>query len=599
MTTCCELHAQLTGIAINDNGVKADTSAMLDVNVNVTNPKRGFLLPRITTAERDAIYQPAKALLVYCTNVDSLEMNIGTAAAPHWIAFGPGSSLVGWYTTGNSGTNSGSNFIGTTDNVSLRFRTNNIERMLIDSFGRVGIGSSAFDATNPEKLLVDYGNTSSHTLATLRGSIDDYLQINIQNKSNGVNASTDYVATSDNGTDSTWYVDLGINSSTYSPGVANWGGPSDAYLYSYAKNLLIGTQQSYSDIIFMYGGGSTRVNTALRIMAPGGNIVVGTGEGTTAAMGNTIRGPNAGGTNIPGGSVTLQGGSGSAAGTGGSVNILAGTSPAGAYGEVNINANGNFASNINTGTSNSDVTIGGSSNNILFPKFNTVGSVFYSSAATGQIATTAVGTSGQFLMSNGAAAPSWSSGNGSFWQLTGNSGTVAGTNFLGTTDAVDVVTKTNNTERLRVTSAGNVGIGLSNPSYKLQVFAAANPLYLTGVQNGTVSTDSVLVITGGIVKKIQPLGTFASINKGTYSVTIPALSNNTGVSVTVTVTNAPFSATGPNPVVAINPEADLPAGLVIAWSRVSATNTVKIAFQNTSNSSMSARTLNFDISIIQ
>ncbi|MDX1902875.1 MAG: hypothetical protein SFU27_01855 [Thermonemataceae bacterium] len=41
------------------------------------------------------------------------------------------------------------------------------------------------------------------------------------------------------------------------------------------------------------------------------------------------------------------------------------------------------------------------------------------------------------------------------WLLTGNAGTTAGTNFLGTTDAQDLVFKTNNTERARVLSGGN------------------------------------------------------------------------------------------------------------------------------------------------
>lgn len=41
------------------------------------------------------------------------------------------------------------------------------------------------------------------------------------------------------------------------------------------------------------------------------------------------------------------------------------------------------------------------------------------------------------------------------WSLLGNSGTNASTNFLGTTDAVDLVFRTNNTEKSRITSAGN------------------------------------------------------------------------------------------------------------------------------------------------
>lgn len=44
------------------------------------------------------------------------------------------------------------------------------------------------------------------------------------------------------------------------------------------------------------------------------------------------------------------------------------------------------------------------------------------------------------------------------WNLTGNSGTNSSTNFVGTSDGQDLVLKTNNLERMRVNSNGNVGI---------------------------------------------------------------------------------------------------------------------------------------------
>ncbi len=82
---------------------------------------------------------------------------------------------------------------------------------------------------------------------------------------------------------------------------------------------------------------------------------------------------------------------------------------------------------------------------------------------------------------------------GSGWGLTGNSGTVAGTNFIGTTDAIDYVVKTNNTEKLRVTSAGLVQIGgaVSDPAnVQLQVVNNQNNPTRFVVQNTTDGTDS-------------------------------------------------------------------------------------------------------------
>ena len=42
------------------------------------------------------------------------------------------------------------------------------------------------------------------------------------------------------------------------------------------------------------------------------------------------------------------------------------------------------------------------------------------------------------------------------WSLNGNTGSNPTTNFIGTADAKDFVLKTNNTERMRLTSSGNV-----------------------------------------------------------------------------------------------------------------------------------------------
>lgn len=159
--------------------------------------------------------------------------------------------------------------IGTIDNYDLPFITNNTEKMRITSTGRVAIGTSTFDATNPEKLLVDAGNTSSFNVISGKGTIDNYLQLNIQNKSATGNASSDLVATADNGNESVNYVDLGINSSAYtnvsSPII---GGINNAYLYSTGNDFIIGNGIANKNLRF-FTGGYALTNERFRITGTG------------------------------------------------------------------------------------------------------------------------------------------------------------------------------------------------------------------------------------------------------------------------------------------------------------------------------------------
>lgn len=53
-----------------------------------------------------------------------------------------------WTLTGNASTVTGTNFLGTTDNLSLRFRTNNTLKMIVDSTGNVGM-----ERVTPSTLL--------------------------------------------------------------------------------------------------------------------------------------------------------------------------------------------------------------------------------------------------------------------------------------------------------------------------------------------------------------------------------------------------------------------------------------------------------------
>ena len=65
------------GIAVNGDGSPPDSSAMLDVQ----STTGGFLMPRMTTEQREAIDSPAVGLMVYDTDTNGF----WCFAGPEWI----------------------------------------------------------------------------------------------------------------------------------------------------------------------------------------------------------------------------------------------------------------------------------------------------------------------------------------------------------------------------------------------------------------------------------------------------------------------------------------------------------------------------------
>jgi hypothetical protein len=61
-------------------GENRDTSAVLDLQSN----QKGFLLPRLTQGQRDAIPAPAMGLMIFNTSKQCIEVNIGVPTTPAW-----------------------------------------------------------------------------------------------------------------------------------------------------------------------------------------------------------------------------------------------------------------------------------------------------------------------------------------------------------------------------------------------------------------------------------------------------------------------------------------------------------------------------------
>jgi Chaperone of endosialidase len=183
--------------------------------------------------------------------------------------------------------------IGTISNYSLPFITNNTEKMRLTSSGNLGIGTSTFNGTYPEKLLVDAGTTTSVNAIVGKGSIDSYLQLNIQNNSSGASASSDVVATANNGSETTNYIDMGINGGSNASGIM--GVANDAYLYNIGQNLLVGTGTAAKSLVFMTGGTTQATNERMRVDG-NGKVGIGTNaipKGTIGAAKFAIEGTTA------------------------------------------------------------------------------------------------------------------------------------------------------------------------------------------------------------------------------------------------------------------------------------------------------------------
>lgn len=106
---------------------------------------------------------------------------------------------------------------------------------------RMIIGSGSLHSDNPETLHVF--NSGSFNIAHFEGLSNTYAQINVKNPSNNSGASSDIVATADNGTEEIHYVNMGINSSGFM-NEFSVGYQNDAYVYNAGRDLYIGTMEA-------------------------------------------------------------------------------------------------------------------------------------------------------------------------------------------------------------------------------------------------------------------------------------------------------------------------------------------------------------------
>jgi len=121
---------------------------------------------------------------------------------------------------------------------------------------------------------------------------------------------------------------------------------------------------------------------------------------------------------------------------------------------------------------------------------------------------------------------SWTSfSGGSAWDILGNSGTTPAINMLGTSDVQDLSLVTNGTEAIRITSNGEIGIGLTTPTAMLVVSSPSVvsitqdfETIVTGVLTTSTASDpyfidnnvSCVASDGWIIETYDASGTFCT-----------------------------------------------------------------------------------------
>jgi len=69
------------GAQVGIGTTEPDESAILDLH----SDSKGFLMPRLSTAQRDAILLPANGLMIYNSTLNDGQINIGTPDVPNWV----------------------------------------------------------------------------------------------------------------------------------------------------------------------------------------------------------------------------------------------------------------------------------------------------------------------------------------------------------------------------------------------------------------------------------------------------------------------------------------------------------------------------------
>ncbi len=471
-------------IGVNTSGATPNLSALLDIDATGLSPKLGLLIPRFTFAERTGIItllQAAQGLVVYQTDgVQGFYYNTSTTTTPAWSYLSDASSS--WTTAGNTLTGTlpvtPNEWIGSINAADWIVKTNNAERMRVNSTGNIGIGTIAPAGTFLATINPTTGAIPSGISIPMSGATSTAYGIDISANNQQINGVR--VVNSSTGTSNAFSAVSGILTATNI--VSGYLGYRTNGGLSYGLFGINGTNATYAAnastwaafiegraVISSEASPTSALGTDLEIR----NTTTGAGVPATVSLRQTLTNAAAA-TNLavlnfgdnnqltPQAQISVVRGAVSSGAADLPTDIVFSNTPDGSATlteRMRILNNGNVGIGTVTPNASALLDIESATKGLLIPQVILTGAnaaapvttpltslLVYNTATVGTGTTSNDLTLGYYYW-NGAKWISLSGGvTGNNWSITGNAGTTPGTNFLGTTDAKALEFKVKNTK---------------------------------------------------------------------------------------------------------------------------------------------------------
>jgi len=349
-------------------------------------------------------------------------------------------------------------------------------------------------------------NDYDFTNALLQGdiNIDSYGQYVLKNHSQTANASADLVAVANNGDDSSYYIDMGINSNVYANADYAVTGYNDGYLYVNGGNLVIGTQTAGKVVNFFTGGTDDINNIRGTISDTGlsmvGNVTANNMISTNATIGNTVSAIG----NVTGGNLLAPAGIVSAAGNIYSQNVNTGiVSATGNITGANIRTVGSISTTGNVVSGNLSVTGVTNVANITTANITAGNITSAIVSATGNISGPNIIATIMTVSALLSVSGNITGGNFLTDGLISTTGNVTSNYFIGNGSQLTGITLAkiaNGTSQVNIpTASGNANISIGGTS-NVAVFASTGE-YVTGIisASGNIVTGANIVTPGAVI----------------------------------------------------------------------------------------------------